>query len=245
MTSWPASTSRLAATDESTPPDIATTTRMVSGGPRRCGRDGEAWSRGAGRMPTTKSISCLGRPGTEAEAQRIARAGRGQSHRPQHVRRLERSGRAGRSGGHGDAFEIERDQQRLGLDAIEADVRRVGHARDAIAVDRRARTPRRGSAARVDREARRCVPPWRTAVPARSRRPRRARRARDVLRAGAAVALLPCRRSSCETSRTPRRIHSAPVPFGPPNLWPESESRSTPSALTDTGILPTDCTASV
>ena len=53
----------------------------------------------------------------------------GQPHRAQHVRRLERARRAGRSGRHRDAFEIERDQQALGLDAIEADVRRVRHAR--------------------------------------------------------------------------------------------------------------------
>ena len=46
-------------------------------------------------------------------------------------------------------------------------------------------------------------------------------------------------------SRTPRRIQSAPAPFGPWNLCAESESRSTPSARTSTGILPTDCTASV
>ena len=37
----------------------------------------------------------------------------------------------------------------------------------------------------------------------------------------------------------PRRTHSAPAPFGPPNLCADSESRSTPSAATSTGILPT------
>ena len=45
--------------------------------------------------------------------------------------------------------------------------------------------------------------------------------------------------------RVPRLIQSAPAPFGPLNLCAESDSRSTPSARTSTGILPADCTASV
>ena len=44
---------------------------------------------------------------------------------------------------------------------------------------------------------------------------------------------------------TPRRSQSAPTPFGPPNLWAASESRSTPSAPTSIGILPAAWTASV
>jgi hypothetical protein len=48
-----------------------------------------------------------------------------------------------------------------------------------------------------------------------------------------------------DTSRVPRRIHSAPAPLGPLNLCADSASRSTPSARTSTGILPIDCTASV
>ena len=43
----------------------------------------------------------------------------------------------------------------------------------------------------------------------------------------------------------PRLIHSAPAPFGPLNLCADSDSRSTPSARTSTGIFATDCTASV
>ena len=46
-------------------------------------------------------------------------------------------------------------------------------------------------------------------------------------------------------TRAPRLIQSAPAPFGPLNLCADSDSRSTPSALTSTGILPTDWTASV
>ena len=45
--------------------------------------------------------------------------------------------------------------------------------------------------------------------------------------------------------RVPRLIQSAPAPFGPLNLCAESDSRSTPSARTSTGIFATDCTASV
>ena len=45
--------------------------------------------------------------------------------------------------------------------------------------------------------------------------------------------------------RVPRLIHNAPAPLGPLNLCADSDSRSTPSARTSTGILPTDCTASV
>ena len=71
----------------------------------------------------------LGVRGPEAEANRVLRAMRGKPHRLQHVRRLERARRARRAGRDRDAFEVERDQQRLGLDAIEADVRRVRHAR--------------------------------------------------------------------------------------------------------------------
>ncbi len=52
-------------------------------------------------------------------------------------------------------------------------------------------------------------------------------------------------RSSRRDSGVPRRIHSAPTPLGPPNLCADSDSRSTPSAATSTGILPTACTASV
>ncbi len=42
-----------------------------------------------------------------------------------------------------------------------------------------------------------------------------------------------------------RRTYSAPTPFGPYSLWPESASRSTPAASTSTGTFPTACVASV
>ena len=68
------------------------------------------------------------------------------------------------------------------------------------------------------------------------------RRRSRCRRAGCARA---CRRSASAACRVPRLIHSTPAPFGPLNLCADSDSRSTPSARTSTGILPTDCTASV
>ena len=49
----------------------------------------------------------------------------GQPHRLEHMRRLQRPRRAGRAGGDGNALEIQRNQERLGLDPVEADVGRV------------------------------------------------------------------------------------------------------------------------
>ena len=76
-----------------------------------------SFSTTAGSSPTTRSTS-LGRvAGAEAEADGVVRPARRQVHRLEHVRRLERSRRAGRSRGDRHALEIERDEQRLGLDA--------------------------------------------------------------------------------------------------------------------------------
>ena len=58
-----------------------------------------------------------------------------EAHGAQDVRRLERSRRAGRPGRHRDSLEVERDQEALGFDAVEADVRRVGDARRSDTVD--------------------------------------------------------------------------------------------------------------
>ena len=43
----------------------------------------------------------------------------------------------------------------------------------------------------------------------------------------------------------PRRTYSAPTPFGPWNLWAESDSMSIFMAFTSMGTWPTACTASV
>src|SRR5262245_2736614 len=64
---------------------------------------------------------------------------RGKPHRAEHVRRLERARGAGRPGRYRYAFEIQRDEQALGFDAIEADVRRVRDTQVPRAVDVRPR----------------------------------------------------------------------------------------------------------
>jgi hypothetical protein len=112
-----------------------------------------------------------------------------EAHRLEHVRRLERARRARRSGRHGDALEIERDDERFGLDALEADVAGVGDAGVGPAVDVRAghggeeialeRVAQRGHAADLG-EAR----------PGACGGDAEADQCRDVLGAGAAVALL-------------------------------------------------------
>ena len=115
-----------------------------------------------------------------------------EAHRLQHVRRLERARRTGRAGRHRDALEIERDQQRLGLDAIEADVGRVRHARLARAVDARCPAPRAGCPPRADRAARPDARPSSAILLAaiRAATPMPTMPG-DVLGAGAAAALLP------------------------------------------------------
>src|SRR6476646_841680 len=156
MTSWPCSASRAAATDESTPPDIATTMRMfwmpvypmnhlcgsLFSARLWCSRRDSRFSRQPSqfldepRQHLDHPLDFLaGREHAEAEAKRVLRAVRREPHRAQHVGRLERSGRACRSGRHGDPFEIERDEQALSFDAVEADVRRIWHATIACAVD--------------------------------------------------------------------------------------------------------------
>ena len=80
---------------------------------------------------------------------------------------------------------------------------------------------------------------------ASARRDAQAGDRRHVLGAARGGCARACRRSWSACSRVPRLIHSAPAPFGPLNLCADSDSRSTPSARTSTGILPTDCTASV
>ena len=68
-------------------------------------------------------------PAPETEADRVLRAVRRQPHRAQDVRWLERARRARRPCRYGDAFEVQRYQQRFGFHAIEADVRGVRDTR--------------------------------------------------------------------------------------------------------------------
>ena len=116
----------------------------------------------------------------------------------------------------------------FGLDPLEADVARIRHAARRVAVHYR---PGHGgedglfeTIAKGARRRGRSLP----GVRARSWR-------RRPCPASAGTFSVPARRlRSCRppvmngVSLTPRRIHSAPVPFGPPNLWPDSDSRSTP-----------------
>ena len=79
------------------------------------------------------------------------------------------------------------------------------------------------------------------AARARTRRPAPRWRPRSPCRAPPLVPAAEHERRS----GVPRRTYSAPTPLGAYSLWPATVSRSTPSACTSTGTLPTDCAASV
>src|SRR6187431_1316941 len=97
MTSWPCSASSAAATDESTPPDIATTIRTVSAGCRGLRPAGQpAKLLHEPRQHREHPVDLLaGRKQPEAEPQRVLRPVGRKTHGAQHVRRLERAGGAG------------------------------------------------------------------------------------------------------------------------------------------------------
>src|SRR5918993_2509735 len=119
ITWWPASARSAAATDESTPPDIATTTLIgfrpmaLGFGPltrAHCRETSQL--RHNSRQNGDDVIDLFLRiTRAEAEANRVLRAMARQVHGLQHVRRLERARRARRSGRYRDAFEVERNQQ--------------------------------------------------------------------------------------------------------------------------------------
>src|ERR1017187_5073355 len=77
--------------------------------------------------------------GGVAAAQRESHAGAGaevaQADGPEHVRGRERSAGAGRPGGNGEAAQVERDDHRFTIDAVEVDIAGIGHAIPARAVD--------------------------------------------------------------------------------------------------------------
>src|SRR6187401_2384624 len=114
MTSCPARTSKPAATDESTPPDIATTTRMASGAHLRA-RETSQLVDDRRKFRHDEFDVRVGVTGSETQADGILCPRRGQTHRPKYVRWFERARRAGRPRRNGDSFEIERNQQALGL----------------------------------------------------------------------------------------------------------------------------------
>ncbi len=92
------------------------------------------FSTSGGSAAITRSMSASVLLVAEAEANRTERPRVGIAHRLQHVRRFERARRARRSGRHRNAGEVEADQQRLGFDALDADVGGVRHARRGGAV---------------------------------------------------------------------------------------------------------------
>ena len=79
--------------------------------------------------------------GAKAESNRILRSMRRQSHRLEYVRRLECARGTRRPRRDRNPFQVERNQQRLRLDAVEADVGRVGDSWFSRTVSRRARHP--------------------------------------------------------------------------------------------------------
>src|SRR5690242_5670594 len=131
-----------AATDESTPPDMATTMRMIP--LRRRDRSRVSGLAGGdlpqpfddGRQEGDDVVDLFGGVrGAEAEPDRVLGAMEREPHRLQDVRWFQCTRRAGGSGGDRDAFQIEGDQERLRFDAVETDVRRVGDPLLAGAVD--------------------------------------------------------------------------------------------------------------
>ena len=93
------------------------------------------------RFPGTLPRSGRRRPSVDRPADRDAQRAIGvDAHRLQHRRRLERLRRARRAGVHGDAVLVEREQDRLGLDAVDAEAQQV-RERPPIADRRTARRP--------------------------------------------------------------------------------------------------------
>ena len=73
----------------------------------------------------------------KAETQAGARLFRRQADRGENVRRLDGAGRASGASGAGQTLQVERDEERLAFDAGENEIRRVGGARSAAAIDAR------------------------------------------------------------------------------------------------------------
>ena len=179
-----------------------------------------------GKTSTKRSMSASVRRPADRDAQRVIGV---DAHRRQHRRRLEHLRRARRPGVHGDAVLVEREQDRFGFDAVDADAQQVGQrsfgARIAEALDpgdgvehrpRRARSARAARAASASRSMSAHAAPKPTHAGTFSMPPRRARSCAPPTSSGG--------------TRSPRRTSSAPAPFGPPNLCAVTEHRSAPSA---------------
>ena len=189
-------------------------------------------------------VGVCGRP-AERHPQGACRPARLDAHRGEHVRRLHRPAGARRRRRGAQAGLVEEEQQRLALDALDADVRPagdldVGRNRLADAVDG------------VEQAADQPIAQRR-----RSRAHSAARSASVAPRAAAIATIpgtlcVPLRRSrSCPpptssgSMATPLRTTSTPTPFGPPNLWALSDIRSTCGQSWRRSSQHAACTASV
>ncbi len=135
MTCSPSRCSKPATTELSTPPDIATAIvpfDVETSGIRRCPLS---------QMPHTlddrldQQIDLFNgvRP-ADGKSDARSRLLLCQSDCAQYVRRLSRAAGACRSARHREAPEVERDQEWLGVDSVEANIRCVGSPRRACAV---------------------------------------------------------------------------------------------------------------
>ena len=142
-TSCPASTILAAATEESTPPLIATRTRMASSlvpnWPTPPG--GRALPRRAAPRGPQRFVVGAGVP--QRQPQRAARARRIGTHRGQNVRGLRHARGARRTGGALNPLGVQQHQQRVALTATESEVRvarqpgSAGRTVDVDVLDRR------------------------------------------------------------------------------------------------------------
>ena len=184
-----------------------------------------------GNTSTNRSTSAARARPADRDPQRVIGV---DAHRGEHRRRFERLRRARRSRVHGDAVLVEREQDRLGLDAVA----RRGTAGGGARVGRRRHRSARRRARRRSRRGR-----GRSARAAPRPRPSRstaAHAAPNPTHAG--TFSMPARRArSCApptsngSRRRPRRTSSAPAPFGPPSLCAVTEQRSASSARKSTG----------
>ena len=244
MTSWPCSASSAAATDESTPPDIATTMRIVR---LDCchevtkTRDLSFVSVSSWPCSSCRRCSSASGPAASRRAA-AARRPRGRLRpRSRTVPRLKRSEFCVRCAGkpiarstcdgssvpdeQAEPVDTATPSRSSAMSRLSASTRSklmfvvFGTRGCARAVDRRARHARAECPLRADRAARRRARASAAIFAGRERARRRPGRrwpARSRCpRAGCARA---CRRSGSAACRVPRLIHSAPAPFGPSNL---------------------------
>ena len=151
------------------------------------------------------------------------------AHGLKHMGARDLAGRARRAGRHRDAFEIERHQQRLGRESRDRETAWCSAAgapsrRRSTTSSRRAAKPRFESVAKAAQ---------RVAVVGRReplRLPRRSRRRPARFRCPT-EAHVPARRRGPAASRARRHRArtTAPVPLGPPSLWPEKNGRIGPA----------------